>query len=49
LLLLEARRSAADARAPVPPLRRYRLARLRLGGTASRAGNRFEYLKRAHD
>jgi hypothetical protein len=49
VLLVEDRRGAGPAPGPVAPLRRYRLARLRLDGAAAASSERFEYLKRAHD
>jgi hypothetical protein len=40
---------AATADAATAPLRRYRLARLRLEGRATSPGLRFEHLKRTYD
>lgn len=49
VLLVEDRRGGGEAPAAVVPLRRYRLARLRLEGRPAEPGGRFEYLKRVHD
>jgi hypothetical protein len=49
IVLVEDRRGAGDAPAVVVPLRRYRLARLRLNGRPAPSAGRFEYLKRTHD
>lgn len=49
VLLVEDRRGAVESSAVIVPLRRYRLARLRLDGQAAEAEGRFEYLKRTHD
>lgn len=49
VLLVEDRRGAGEAPAVVVPLRRYRLARLRLAGRSAGSDGRFEYLKRLHD
>jgi hypothetical protein len=48
VLLVKDRRAGEQAPAPVP-LRRYRLARLRLGDRPAEPEGRFEYLKRARD
>ena len=48
VLLVGARRGEADTAAGIP-IRRYRLARLRLDGRASGADARFEHLKRVYD
>jgi hypothetical protein len=48
VLLVADRRVASTDAAPVP-VRRYRLARLRLEGRAAGAGSRFEHLKRVYD
>jgi len=48
VLLIEHRRGATPVRAVVP-LRRYRLARLRLGTAGGGTAGRFDYLKRPHD
>lgn len=49
VLLVEDRRGATAAPASIVPLRRYRLARLRLDGHQAESEGRFEYLKRVHD
>ncbi|HEY2651405.1 MAG TPA: hypothetical protein VGI50_05755 [Solirubrobacteraceae bacterium] len=49
LMLVEDRRGPTAAPASIAPLRRYRLARLRLDGRPAEAEERFEYLKRSHD
>jgi hypothetical protein len=48
ILLVEDRRAGA-AGPNVVPLRRYRLARLRLEHAPAGPDDRFEYLKRTHD
>jgi hypothetical protein len=48
-VLLVAERSAQVSDARPVPIRRYRLARLRLDGRATDAGSRFEHLKRTFD
>jgi hypothetical protein len=48
VLLVEDRREASTD-ASVAPLRRYRLARLRLDGRSHDRASRFEHLKRAYD
>ena len=48
VVLVEGRREIADAR-HVGPVRRYRLARLRLAGRSSDPEARFEHLKRIYD
>jgi hypothetical protein len=48
VLLVGARRGETDTSAGIP-IRRYRLARLRLDGRASGADARFEHLKRVYD
>jgi hypothetical protein len=48
VVLVEDRR-AASQQGPAAPLRRYRLARLRLDARSSDAAGRFEYLKRVYD
>ena len=45
VVLVEDTRSAA----PAPPLRRYRLARLRFEGPSADPEKRFAYLKRVYD
>jgi len=49
VLLVEDRRGAGAASGPVVPLRRYRLARLRLDGSAAASAGRYEYLKGTYD
>ncbi|MEA2159937.1 MAG: hypothetical protein QOD66_2317 [Solirubrobacteraceae bacterium] len=48
VLLVADRRSVA-AEPGTAPLRRYRLARLRLDGRAAEPASRFEHLKRVYD
>jgi hypothetical protein len=48
VLLVADRRSASPDPGPVP-VRRYRLARLRLDGRAAGSASRFEHLKRVYD
>jgi hypothetical protein len=48
VLLVADRRAVAGARGSVP-LRRYRLARLRLDGRTADPASRFEHLKRVYD
>ncbi|MGI8863518.1 MAG: hypothetical protein ACR2JH_03830 [Solirubrobacteraceae bacterium] len=48
VLLVADRRSVA-AEPGMTPLRRYRLARLRLDGRAADPASRFEHLKRVYD
>jgi hypothetical protein len=48
VLLVADRRTASTSRRDVP-IRRYRLARLRLDPRATSAETRFEYLKRVYD
>ena len=48
LLLVADQRGGSNA-ATVAPVRRYRLARLRLDGRATEPGARFEHLKRVFD
>jgi hypothetical protein len=48
-VLLVADRRVASADAGAVPVRRYRLARLRLEGRQAGAGTRFEHLKRVYD
>jgi len=48
LLLIEDRRGALDTGTAVP-LRRYRLARVRVEERSEPPERRFDYLKRAHD
>jgi len=45
VVLLQDTREAA----PRPPVRRYRLARLRFDGPSAEPETRFEYLKRVYD
>jgi hypothetical protein len=49
VMLVEDRRGATAAPASIVPLRRYRLARLRLEGQPAESEERFGYLKRSHD
>jgi hypothetical protein len=49
LLLIADRRVAGEAPAPVVPLRRYRIARLRVSARPTEPKGRFGYLKRIHD
>jgi hypothetical protein len=48
VLLVADRRTATQGRQTVP-IRRYRLARVRLDGRASGSESRFDYLKRVYD
>jgi hypothetical protein len=48
VVLVEDRRSVPAALRP-PPLRRYRLARLRFESRVAEAPSRFEHLKRVYD
>jgi hypothetical protein len=48
VILLEDRRGGSGA-SPAAPIRRYRLARLRLEGHPTAPERRFDYLKRTHD
>ena len=48
VLLVEDRRSAAERRRDTP-IRRYRLARLRLDSRPTGSESRFDYLKRVYD
>jgi hypothetical protein len=48
-LLLVADRRAASTEPGAVPVRRYRLARLRLEGRTVGADSRFEHLKRVYD
>jgi hypothetical protein len=48
VVLVEQRRENAGDRGPTP-LRRYRLARLRLEGRSPNRVSRFEHLKRSYD
>jgi hypothetical protein len=48
-LLLVADRRTVPANRRDTPVRRYRLARLRLDSGPARAESRFEYLKRVYD
>jgi hypothetical protein len=48
-VLLVADRRAATTHSSSAPLRRYRIARLRLESRSSEAGSRFEHLKRVYD
>jgi hypothetical protein len=48
LLLVEDSRGLSAAGGPAP-VRRYRLARLRVDPRAAEAQDRFEHLRRAHD
>jgi hypothetical protein len=48
VVLLEDRRGGSDL-SPSAPLRRFRLARLRLEGAPVSGDSRYEYLKRTHD
>jgi hypothetical protein len=48
VLLVADRRTASSSRRDVP-IRRYRLARLRLDPRGASAESRFEYLKRVYD
>jgi hypothetical protein len=45
LVLVPDRRPVASQ----PPIRRYRIARLRVAGTADTGADRFEHLKRVYD
>lgn len=48
VLLVADRRVASQGRQTVP-IRRYRLARVRLDGRAAGSESRFDYLKRVYD
>ena len=48
-VLLVADRQSRSAEPGTVPVRRYRLARLRLDGRAAEATSRFEHLKRVYD
>jgi hypothetical protein len=48
VVLLEDRRGGSDL-PPGAPLRRFRLARLRLDGAPVSGDRRYEYLKHGHD
>jgi hypothetical protein len=47
LLVADRRRAPADRE--VPPVRRYRIARLRFDSRPAGAESRFDYLKRVYD
>lgn len=49
VVLVEDRRGAVDGAAPVLPLRRYRLARLRSEGQSAIDEGRYSHLKHSHD
>ncbi len=48
VVLVEDRRAASDIERSAP-LRRYRLARLQLGGRSNEPRSRFDHLKRVYD
>jgi hypothetical protein len=48
VLLVADRRTSSSSR-PSAPVRRYRIARLRLDPRPARGASRFEYLKRVYD
>jgi hypothetical protein len=48
-LLLVADQRGGAARGPAEPVRRYRIARLRLESRATQPAGRFEHLKRVFD